>query len=49
LKKLYRILTGRKINDSLVSIQEQYQKDESEQEPEYARQTIARKMKDKEL
>ena len=48
LKKFYTILTkGRIINDELQPIQEQYLQDL--QDPEYAKPTIAKKMKEKEL
>lgn len=49
LVKLYGTLTGRKLDLSPASIQEQYLRDEEEGLPAYARQTIAGKMKDKEL
>ena len=47
LKKLYSVLTGRDIHDQLQPIQEQYIKDA--QDPEYAKPTIAKKMKEREL
>ena len=47
LKKFYTVLTGRELNDSLQPIQEQYMKDA--EDPDYAKPTIAKKMKDKEL
>ena len=47
LKKLYAILTGREVHDQLQPIQEQYLRDV--QDPEYAKPTIARKMKEREL
>jgi len=49
LKKFYTILTGRDISyaDQLQPIQEQYLRDA--QDPEYAKPTIAKKMKEKEL
>ena len=47
LKKLYTILTEREIKDDLLPIQEQYLRDA--QDPEYAKPTIAKKMKEKEL
>ena len=47
LKKFYTILTGREIVDVLQPIQEQYIRDA--QDPEYAKPTIAKKMKEREL
>ena len=49
LKKFYTIVTGREIShlDTLQPIQEQYLRDA--QDPEYAKPTIAKKMKEKEL
>ena len=47
LKKFYAITTGREIKDELQPIQEQYIRDA--QDPEYAKPTIAQKMKEKEL
>ena len=47
LKKFYTILTGREIVDVLQPIQEQYIIDA--QDPEYAKPTIAKKMKEREL
>ena len=47
LKKFYTILTGREIADNLEPIQEQYLRDA--QDPEYAKPTIAKKMKEREL
>lgn len=47
LKKFYTILTGRELNDDLQPIQEQYLRDA--EDPEYAKPTIARKMKEREL
>ena len=49
LKKLYMELTGRTVNDQMEIIQEQYQKDEAENQPDYSKHTIAKKLKDKEL
>lgn len=49
LKKIYTILTDREIKDGLEIIQEQYLRDEAETMPEYAKHTIAKKLKDKEL
>lgn len=49
LKKFYSMLTGREINDAIEPIQQQLLKDEDETMPDYARQTITGKMKDKEL
>lgn len=42
-------MSGYRINDAIEPIQQQLLKDEDETVPEYARQTITRKMKDKEL
>jgi hypothetical protein len=47
LKKFYTLLTGREIYDDLQPIQEQYLQDA--QDPEYAKPTIAKKMKEREL
>lgn len=48
LKKFYTILTnGRIISDERQPIQEQYMEDLAD--PEYAKPTIAKKMKEKEL
>jgi len=47
LKKFYTLLTGREILDNLQPIQEQYLQDA--QDPEYAKPTIAKKMKEREL
>ena len=47
LKKFYTLLTGREILDDLQPIQEQYRQDA--QDPEYAKPTIAKKMKEREL
>ena len=47
LKKFYALLRGRDINDTLQPIQEQYLQDAVD--PEYAKPTIAKKMKEKEL
>ena len=47
LKKFYTILTGREIQDELAPIQEQYMQDALD--PEYAKPTIAKKMKEREL
>ena len=47
LKKFYTVLTGREIVDTLQPIQEQYIRDA--QDPEYAKPTIAKKMKEREL
>ena len=47
LKKFYTILTGREIKDDMQPIQEQYLQDALD--PEYAKPTIAKKMKEKEL
>lgn len=49
LKKFYTMLTGREIHDSVEPIQQQLLKDEDDTVPDYARQTITGKMKDKEL
>jgi len=47
LKKFYTLLTNREIHDELQPIQEQYLQDA--QDPEYAKPTIAKKMKEREL
>lgn len=47
LKKFYTILTGREIDDAPQPIQEQFLRDA--QDPEYAKPTIAKKMKEREL
>ena len=47
LKKFYTILTQRELVDHLEPIQEQYLRDA--QDPEYAKPTIAKKMKEREL
>ena len=46
-RKDYRAETDREIKDDLLPIQEQYLRDA--QDPEYAKPTIAKKMKEKEL
>jgi len=47
LKKFYTLLTEREVHDDLQPIQEQYRQDA--QDPEYAKATIAKKMKEREL
>ena len=47
LKKFYTILTGREIDDAPQPIQEQFLRDA--EDPEYAKHTIAKKMKEREL
>jgi len=47
LKKFYTLLTEREVHDELQPIQEQYRQDA--QDPEYAKATIAKKMKEREL
>ena len=47
LQKFYTILTGREIVSQLQPIQEQYLRDA--EDPEYAKPTIAKKMKEREL
>lgn len=47
LKTFYTMLTNRELADELQPIQEQYIQDA--EDPEYAKPTIARKMKEKEL
>ena len=47
LRTFYTMLTNRELADELQPIQEQYIADA--EDPEYAKPTIARKMKDKEL
>ena len=47
LKKFYTLLTDREVHDDLQPIQEQYRQDA--QDPEYAKATIAKRMKAREL
>ena len=47
LKKFYSFLTGRAVDDEPQPIQEQFLRDA--QDPEYAKPTIAKKMKEREL